>query len=77
MLFTVTDTLEIRIDVRAGLHRAGHPMEYRMGPAHAHDTDSHLSEPNVRMECAKGLNNIRSVYMTTTYNTCTQGWARY
>lgn len=45
--------MEIRIHLCAVLDRPVHPMEYRLGPAHAYDANSHLSGPDVRLESAK------------------------
>lgn len=51
---TVADTVEIRVNVRTVLDRPVYSMEYRLGPAHAHDADSQLFEPDVRLESTKG-----------------------
>jgi len=50
--------MESRIDVRTVLDSTVHPMEYRVGFAHAHDANSYLFDTNVRVESGKGKNII-------------------
>lgn len=71
---TATDTMEVRVDMCTVLDRPIHPMEHRMGPAHAHDADAHLSWPDVWMESAKGSDyevlilSSRSQYVNRKFN---------
>jgi len=61
----VANTLEVRVDVRPVLDRLVHPVEHRLGAAHAHDADSHLSEPDVRLEPAKGTRHTSKITLRT------------
>jgi len=53
--------VEIRVDVLAVLDSTVHPMEYRVGSAHAHDADSYLSGTDVRVESRKGKYNNKAL----------------
>lgn len=62
LLIAVADTLEVCIDVCAVLDCPIHSMEYRLGFAHAYDTDSYLPWPDVWLEAAKGLKDMIIIY---------------
>lgn len=51
----VTDTVDLSFNLYTVLDSSVHPMEYWLGPSHAHDADTHIFEPHVRLESAKGF----------------------
>lgn len=58
LFVTVTDTVEGCVDMCTVLDCIVHPMEYRLGSAHAHDSDAYLLGSDVRVESTKGLSFI-------------------